>query len=67
MQVDRVEVTVRGDFGGEGDPASQIRYQVRVEAPSHTETEIRGLVDFVDNVAEIHNTLRQGVAVTLEP
>lgn len=66
MQVDTVEVTVSGEFGKEGEPGSNIVYNVKVVAPEHTEKEIEELVQYVDKVAEVHNTLRQGVSVRLE-
>lgn len=65
VEVDRVEVEVEADFGGRGEPASAIRYRVAVAARGD-EAEIRALVAETDRVAEIHNTLRIGLPVTLE-
>ena len=67
MILDAVEVTISGEFGGEGEPARQISYHAQVKAENHTEAEIADLIQFTDKVAEIHNTLRQGIAVTLKP
>ena len=67
MEIHSVEVCVSGEFGGEGDPASSIVYDVMVVAPGCSQTEIDDLIFFVDKVAEIHNTVRRGVAVRLRP
>ncbi|PPK87398.1 putative OsmC-like protein [Neolewinella xylanilytica] len=67
LQIDRVEVTVNGVFGGEGEPAQHISYGVRITADRHGEADIDDLIRHVDRVAEIHNTLRQGISVSLEP
>lgn len=59
-----VEVEVTGDFGGEGEPGSNFQYKVRVEADAAPD-EINVLIRDTDKIAEIHNTLRKGLAVTL--
>jgi len=51
-------------FGAEGEPASNINYQVKIES-DHPKHEIQDLIDHVDQVAEIHNTLRKGTQVKL--
>ena len=61
-----VEVTVTGEFGKEGEPASNIAYEVKIEAPGTSSEDIADLIRRVDSVAEIHNTLRQGIPVTLK-
>jgi len=65
INIDSVEVTVKGEFGSEGEPATNISYEVDVKSSTNNPGEISELVDYVDNVAEIHNTLRKGIAVTL--
>lgn len=65
MQVEFVEVVVDGEFGGEGEPGRNIEYRARVIAPAHSREEIADLVKYVDNVAEIHNTLRHGISLKL--
>jgi uncharacterized OsmC-like protein len=65
MTIDFVEVTVSGKFGNEGEPATEITYKVKAEAPGHPENEISALIKFVDSIAEIHNTLRKGINVDL--
>jgi uncharacterized OsmC-like protein len=66
MEVQAVEVTVTGNFGKEGEPASDIQYQVSIDAPSLNESEKEELCQYVDALAEVHNTLRQGIPVTLK-
>lgn len=66
MTLDSVEVNVSGKFGKEGEPASEISYKVNVGAKNHSENEINELIQFVDSVAEIHNTLRKGINVDLK-
>ena len=64
LRIDRVEVTARGQFGGRGEPARAVSYEVRVESPEAPER-IATLLETTDQVAEVQNTLRQGVAVRL--
>jgi len=66
MNIHSVEVTVTGHFGKEGEPASNIHYEVIVLAPDHSQKEIRELIHHVDGIAEVHNTLRRGVDVVLK-
>lgn len=64
IKVERVEVEVNGNFGGEGDPATKVTYRAKVFADS-SEDEIRDMMKFTDTVAEIQNTLRNGTNVVL--
>jgi organic hydroperoxide reductase OsmC/OhrA len=66
MQIDSVEVNVSGEFGKEGDPGSNINYQVHVESSNSSQQQIDELIKYVDTIAEIHNTLRKGVTVQLK-
>ncbi|WP_020605356.1 OsmC family protein [Spirosoma spitsbergense] len=59
-----VEVVVKGGFGGEGEPGSDFTYTVNVTADA-PKAAIDELIRYTDNIAEIHNTLRQGLAITL--
>ncbi len=63
--VDAVEVQASADFDGVGLAATNIRYSAFVSSPAPTE-HIRELLRVTDTVAEIHNTVRAGVPVTLE-
>ena len=65
MQVASVEISVTGSFGGEGEPAQAISYTASVLAPDHSVEEIESLIRHVDGIAEVHNTLRKGIAVSL--
>lgn len=64
MNIQQVEVTVSGEFGKEGEPASNITYVVNIQS-GHTQAEVDDLVQYVDKIAEVHNTLRQSVSVIL--
>lgn len=65
IDVLHIDVTVAGEFGGAGEPARRITYRVQVEALA-SEEDILNLILHTDTVAEIHNTLRQGMPVVLE-
>lgn len=65
ISIESVNVQVAGEFGKEGEPATNIRYHVNVKSPA-TPNQISELIAHVDTVAEIHNTLRKGVGVILE-
>jgi uncharacterized OsmC-like protein len=65
LKIDSVEVTVTGEFGKEGEPASNITYRVNIQSPN-AEQEIASLIQHVDKIAEIHNTLRKGIEVSLK-
>ncbi len=62
--MEKVEVEVSGDFGAEGEGASNVTYKAKVHAKG-SEEEIRALMEHTDTVAEIQNTLRVGVQVKL--
>ncbi len=64
LRIDSVEVEVAGEFGGKGEPARNIRYRASVHSQA-TEEEVLALMRFTDSVAEIQNTLRQGLPVVL--
>lgn len=64
LEIRAVSVEVEAEFGGRGDPARRISYTARVESDASAE-EIEALVRETDAVAEVHNTLRTGLAVEL--
>ncbi|MBM0239102.1 OsmC family protein [Micromonospora sp. ATA32] len=64
IDLHRVEVTVHGDFTGNPATSTDISYDVRVEGDAPARS-LRDLVDRVDAIAEIPNSLRQGTAVRL--
>lgn len=61
----RVEVKAEAEFGQPGEAGNNFVYKVRVESDAREE-EIQWLLQHTDQVAEIHNTLRKGVSVTLK-
>ena len=63
--VTSVGVEVNGEFGGEGEPGSNFTYTADVVADAPDDM-IKELIEHTDRVAEIHNTLRKGVNVTLK-
>ena len=64
VEIERLEVTVTGEFGGVGEPARNVSYAVKVTARG-SENDVRALLEHTDRVAEVHNTLRVGTPVTL--
>src|SRR5688500_8239334 len=64
IKVEQVVVEVDGEFGAEGEPATNVTYRAKVVAQA-AETEIRELIQHTDAVAEIQNTLRVQTPVTL--
>lgn len=66
MHIDSVEVNVSGAFGKEGEAGSNITYNVHVESSNSSAEQIDELINYVDGVAEIHKTLRNGTSVTLK-
>jgi uncharacterized OsmC-like protein len=64
IAVSAVEVTVTGEFGGEGEPGFNFSYTTHVisDAPAAV---IDELIRHTDKVAEIQNTLRKGVNIQL--
>jgi putative redox protein len=57
-------VKVDGDFVGEPAISGEIRYEVEI-AGDAPENQLRALIDQVDEIAEIPNSLRQGTRVRL--
>ncbi|WP_284651931.1 OsmC family protein [Flavobacterium terrisoli] len=64
LQLTDVEVVCHGEFGAEGETGSNFTYTVNIisEAPQR---EIEDLIQYTDNIAEVHNTLRKGINITL--
>ncbi|HEX5498828.1 MAG TPA: OsmC family protein [Thermomicrobiales bacterium] len=65
IRVDQVVVDVTGQFGAEGEPATQVPYRARVVADA-SEADIRALMLRTDALAEVHNTLRVATPVALD-
>jgi uncharacterized OsmC-like protein len=64
LEVLGVRVVVECDWAGDPPRAQNVRYSVRVEAEA-SEDEILELIQHVDEIAEVHNTLRTGNTVEL--
>lgn len=63
LDIEAVEVSASADFEGIGLAARNVRYRARVVSRASDARLLRE----TDAVAEIHNTVRSGVPVTLEP
>ena len=66
INIDSVEVEASADFAGVGLAAANIRYRAKVVSSS-SDADVARLLRETDAVAEIHNTLRSGVAVIRDP
>lgn len=64
ITVSGVKVEFTGEFGAEGEPGFNFQYKANVAADAPQE-EIDSLIEYTDKVAEIHNTLRKGIGITL--
>jgi len=64
IQVEGVVVEATADFPGIGLAATNIQYAVKVSSSASPE-DVAALVRQTDAVAEVHNTIRAGVPVTL--
>jgi uncharacterized OsmC-like protein len=64
IALERVRVTVRGDFSGDPPVSEAVSYEVEVSGDA-SEERLRELVEHVDRIAEIPNSLRGGTEVSL--
>src|SRR5262249_13824243 len=64
ISLSHVRVTVRGDFSGEPAVSEEIGYDVEIDGDA-TPERLRALVQHVDAIAEIPNSLRHGTPVHL--
>lgn len=62
LVLEGVQVEALAEFAGIGLAASDVRYRASVQSPASPEA-IARLLRETDAVAEVHNTLRKGVAV----
>lgn len=65
IQVTKVWVEASAEFSAEGKPGFNFTYRAKVEGDA-SEEELLELIKHTDQVAEIQNTLRAGVPVTLQ-
>ncbi len=59
-----VNVIATGDFEAEGEPGSNFQYKAEVQSDA-SPAEIEDLIRYVNEIAEIHKTLRNGIDVKL--
>jgi putative redox protein len=64
IELENVRVKVGGNFVGEPAVSGEILYEVEMKGDA-PEERLRALVDQVDEIAEIPNSLRQGTRVRL--
>jgi uncharacterized OsmC-like protein len=64
ISLDKVAVTVLGEFAGDPAVSADIQYDVEISG-SAAEKSLRDLVEHVDRIAEIPNSLRGGTSVSL--
>lgn len=65
IPIDSVEVEASADFPGIGLAATNVCYRAKVSSPAPA-AQVAELLLQTDAVSEVHNTLRAGVAVTME-
>ncbi len=63
IEIEEVDIEARGNFEAAGMPATTIEYRARVIA-SGSDEEVQDLIRHTDSVAEVHLTIRRGLAVT---
>jgi putative redox protein len=64
IRLSRVAMTVDGDFPGRGQPSTPISVELEVEGDA-PEAKLGELVDLVDRLAEIPNSMRSTTPVTI--
>jgi hypothetical protein len=64
IRLDNVVVRVSGDFSGDPAVSTDIQYEVEISGDAG-ERSLRELVEHVDRIAEIPNSLRGGTRVVL--
>jgi len=65
ITLDQVVVRVAGDFVGDPAVSTEVTYEVELNGDADEEA-LRGLIDHVDRIAEIPNSLRAGTPVRLK-
>lgn len=64
IYITKVEVEASGEFSVEGESGYSISYSAKLEGDA-TDEDLNELIKHTDKMAEIQNTLRKGVKVTL--
>lgn len=65
IDIKSVEVNVSGSFGLPGQVASDVVYDVKIIS-DNTREQVDDLILHVDRIAEIHNTVRKGIGITIQ-
>ncbi len=65
INLDVVRAVVRGDFSGDPAVSEPISYDVELSGDAAPE-QLRALVEHVDAIAEIPNSVRRGTEITIE-
>ena len=66
IPIDEIDVVAQGEFAAIGVGATNITYRARVSSSAEA-SRITELLRQTDAVAEVHNTLRAGTPVLLQP
>ena len=64
LRIKGVEVEVTCEFGADGEQGRNFQYTCNIDSDEEPAL-INGLIHHTDRIAEIHNTLRNGVQVVL--
>ena len=64
ITVTEVKVDVTGDFGAAGEPGKNFCYRPSIQSNA-TPEQLQQLIEHTDRIAEIHKTLREGLAIKL--
>jgi uncharacterized OsmC-like protein len=65
IKVSGVNVECTAEFAGDSEPGFNFTYKATVKS-DESESVIQELIEHTDRIAEIHETLRKGVRVSLE-
>lgn len=64
LAIHGIEVTATGEFGGDGESGFNFEYKTSIQSDA-SPAEIEELIHHVNEIAEIHQTLRKGINVRL--
>ena len=64
ITISGLEVTSTGEFGTEGEPGTHFTFKAHVISEA-SDSQIEELIRYTDRMAEVQNTLRKGVTITL--
>ena len=64
ISVQAINVVVTGEFAAEGEAGSNFQYKADVKSNASA-IETHELIEYVNEIAEIHKTLRNGIDVKL--